>query len=439
MAMFKRLNLDPKNVTTIFGLLTVFLLALEGILGFWLFVADDSTERIVAGILMTVVLLVFLFTIFKLYELGHNRLTPAGFPEGLTPAKKEVLPEDINSQLVEKVAGVEGTFRIDRPAESWIVKQVSMNELIRENLDVKDGKMVDEMFGSVDNVNRNISLFRSKKLISVIPIPGKSKIQGRNVPTALESKVTTQLAIIPLERSKPPLFLEFSLMHNVLEFAYEIAKSSAVKLEDVTKGNIEKSNKEFVQVEMIQYLENVFVDGVVVDKIQVNINVIGIKGDLTDHLLLMRYPTYDSKDGKKMDEDLEILKSLVNSFEPQKIIDAEAKLAASRKKNDLRYEEFLISQGEEIFLIEFRLVMARLMSADLDDPDQRIKAVRSLKPFKSFAKEVKFEHELLDHLWGTLDDAEKGQSGNFKKALSLVIEDMNGGGEDSTPELEAPE
>jgi len=443
MEMFKRLNVDPKNVTSIFGLLTVFLLVFEGMLGFWLFIAGDSSERIVAGLLMTTVLIVFLFLIFKLYQLGHNKLRPPGFPEGLTPAKKEVLPEDINKELVEKVAGVEGTFRINRPPESWYVKQVSMNELLMENLEIKDENMIDNLFGTVNKENRNISFFKSKKDISVIPIPGESKILGRNIPTAIESKVNTQLAIIPLERSDGPLFIEFPLVHNVLKFAHEVSHASAIKITHVNSGNIEKSFKEYVQVEMIQDLEDVEVDGELVEAIQVNINVIGIKGDLTDHLLLMRYPTYKSKDGKKMEEDLEILKSLVNSFEPQKIIDAKSKLAASREKADLIYEQFLADQGKDMFLIEFKLVMARLMGADMDDAEQRIKAIRNLKPFKSFAQKVNFEHELLDQLWDTLEAAEKGQSGDFKKALSEVIDDLNNNNNNNNnndpAQIEAPE
>ena len=64
-SMFSRMkNVDPSKINNPFSLSAVFLLAVEGLLGYWLSRATDSNERIIAGSLMTLIFLPFLFLSF---------------------------------------------------------------------------------------------------------------------------------------------------------------------------------------------------------------------------------------------------------------------------------------------------------------------------------------------------------------------------------------
>ncbi len=59
------LNISPEKITTKFGLAALLTLAFESLFLFWFGSASDSLERIAAGSLATLVLVVFLFRTFS--------------------------------------------------------------------------------------------------------------------------------------------------------------------------------------------------------------------------------------------------------------------------------------------------------------------------------------------------------------------------------------
>jgi predicted membrane protein len=64
---------NPENIKGIFPLLSVFLIVVEGLLGYWLFRAESMNERVIVGLLMTVIFIFFLFVALKVKQTEDNK------------------------------------------------------------------------------------------------------------------------------------------------------------------------------------------------------------------------------------------------------------------------------------------------------------------------------------------------------------------------------
>lgn len=71
------INVDPSKIKGPYQLLTVFLIAVESILGYWMIrIPDDrSSERIVPGILVTIIFIIFLIITLKIRQTDSNGKT----------------------------------------------------------------------------------------------------------------------------------------------------------------------------------------------------------------------------------------------------------------------------------------------------------------------------------------------------------------------------
>ncbi|MDX1503726.1 MAG: hypothetical protein R3325_15310, partial [Thermoanaerobaculia bacterium] len=70
---------DPAKISNKYSVLAAFLIAMEALLGGWLFLADTRQERIWTGVLMTLIFLAFLAAIT--YIAASDR-APAPAPGG---------------------------------------------------------------------------------------------------------------------------------------------------------------------------------------------------------------------------------------------------------------------------------------------------------------------------------------------------------------------
>ena len=74
----QRTKFDPSKIKGPYGLLGAFLLISEGLLLFWFVKAGDSQERIIAGVLMTLILIVFLLVVLRLGTITEGAKAPVG-------------------------------------------------------------------------------------------------------------------------------------------------------------------------------------------------------------------------------------------------------------------------------------------------------------------------------------------------------------------------
>jgi hypothetical protein len=413
--------------------LTVFLSVMECILGYWIYRSGDSSERIVAGILMTVIFMTFLVALVLIWskEKGSSgQIILPGTNEKVNPAGNEVSATEIANATKEVIPGPDGSYLIDKPPDNWIIKELEIQEWIADNLNIKDPDFINSI--QIGEPNRKMLSLRGEKISLLIPVPGTSRIDGQKIPTALSTQIKTELAILPMSRFQPPLFVERSMEHNFELFVGQALQLGVLTLHRLTQGSTNHGRR-LIMAEIKQDLENVILDGVGGRSLTFNNTIIGIEGELEDHLLIMKYPSYHEDESSISNENHKILQKLVNSFRPLKLVNADEKRRNIKNQAEQNYVGLIENNGEEIFMTEFSIFCLRLLGMDLDDPESRIDTIKQLKIFKTFADEVDYHDEDLDRLWDTLPEAEKGNSIRLKEIITEIIEAIR---EDETDEID---
>ena len=268
------LNIDISKITSIFPLLALFLLVVEGLLGFWISKAEGSSERIATGLIMVFTLVPFLITAVII---SQKRSGGVNGPEAedlgkVKPAQEFATPEEIKAPEASRIGGPNGSYSIMKPPSDWTVREISMVEWIGEGFQIKDTTLTTALFGAAPE--EKVLVLKSPRDISLIPSPGKTLIDKRKVPTALGTITPIRLSILSIERVQPPFFTERSLLHNVLAVAIQAA--NAVGIVGISTGALEGTQRKFVAVELRQSLENITVDGQPDRSVNVHITFIGI-------------------------------------------------------------------------------------------------------------------------------------------------------------------
>ena len=331
MDSMPKIKIDIEKITGPYQLLAVFLI----VFGFWLYKADTAIERIIAGILIILILAYF----FKKKE-ENKPIIPPGFKDKFTPAEKEATEEEIKHPKPQRIAANDGSYIINNPPQNWIIQEMTSTEWGIEGLHITDPSIKEKMLGT-SSENRNIMSFKSDKITSIIPIPGQTAFDGRKLPSALELSISTRLAIIPIDRSQPPLFVERSIEHNFSIYVSEIVNLGVVTLHNLSSGKIPNTDLNYMEADFRQEIEGAIVNNKERKKVYSNIIIIGIEGELQDYILMLSYPTLLEAKDPELERDLQTLRSLVNSFHPLKIINPDEKREELQKKSDENFKEFM--------------------------------------------------------------------------------------------------
>lgn len=414
MDSMPKIKVDIEKITGPYQLLAVFLI----VFGLWLYKADTAIERIIVGILIILILAYF----FKKKE-ENKPIIPPGFKDKFTPAEKEATEEEIKHPKPQRIAANDGSYIINTPPQNWIIQEMTSTEWGIEGLHITDPSIKEKMLGTSSEI-RNIMSFKSDKITSIIPIPGQTAFDGRKLPSALELSIPTRLAIIPIDRSQPPLFVERSIEHNFSMSVSEIINFGVVTLHNLSSGKILNSDLNYMEADFRQEIEGAIVNSKERKNVHSNIIIIGIEGELQDYILMLSYPSLPEANDPELERDLQTLRSLVNSFRPLKIINPDEKREELQKKADENFKEFMAEKGEHLFYAEFEILLLRLSGLDIDDPEQRLNAIKMIKPFETLAKEINLQDEDFDKLWNSLLEAEKGNAINFKSQLKEIFELM---------------
>lgn len=423
---FTRSQIDLKAISNRFQVWIAFLIITEGLLGVLIVRAENSLERTIDAILMVVVLGGFLL----MYSRSDVRevsapSAPPGFDKPIEPAQTEASREQIASPEPQKKAAPDGSYIINRPPEGWTVRQVSALDYTSDNLAIKDEEAKEVLRPQLANFyppDQDILVFESKQPIRVAPIPGRSTFNQRRVPSALEITIPTRLSILPIHRALPPFYFDRPLEQSVIQWVIIAGVSSnVVMIRNIKSETVAGSQRKQVTVELRQDMENVRVNGQEVHELQSNITLIGIRGSAQDYLLIMNYAVWN-EGGDQLKDELETLRSLVNSFEPLKDDDADRKREALKDVAEAGYRQVIAEKGSEIFWEEMRWVGLRLKGLDMDDPANRQHAIDLLCPFEDLAREVGLTDEELQSFWEAMHDAEQGDARVFKEELEALTD-----------------
>ncbi len=132
------LKIDPSKITSKFGLATVITLAFESLFFLWFQSATESIERIIAGVLAALVLVVFLFRVFS---------KDGGM---LDPSAKKLIGKWTFSSTSQNGTKGTGTLNISSNLK---------NELIINGLLYIDGNQIGPFKSEVTRVNENRLIF----------------------------------------------------------------------------------------------------------------------------------------------------------------------------------------------------------------------------------------------------------------------------------------
>ena len=423
------------DITGPYPLLGAFLLIVESLLGFWLYRAESPTERIIAGLLMVALLAGFLIVVVRMQRATVSIPDPPNLPGQLTAGTQVATKQEIETPEAERIAGPDRSYLINKPPPRWTVRELTHAEMLGEVMSMEQSAR--QTLWGTEQGAREVLVFRSPHDTEILPIPGKTLIDGRRLPSALTIVLPTRLTILPLERYAPPLFVERPLLHNFSIFAGQVAGQGLVTLKEMRSGTLPNSQREYFQAELRQEVRSATVNGREGVDVDANITVIAIEGELKDHLLLLNYASLPGSQDAQLDQDLADLLSLASSFRPLETVDVAGRKKELSAKNEDAFNTYLETNKEQMFANELTNVLLRYSEEDLADQNKRADAIRILQPFEAYATELQIQDEDLGQFWNALKKAEAGDASEFKslfgefRALALSAEEP----EESTPEL----
>ena len=417
-----KIEVDPSKITTIYGVLVVAFL----VIGYWLYRAGGAGERIVAGVLLLLVALIAA----SIERKKSEAISPHGMG-AIAPATEEVTAKQIAEVTAKQDAatpaedyvGPDRSYVINRPPDGWSIREMSLAEWIDESYGFSNRK-AQKPAAAAAGPREVVIIEPPESSCPVTPIPGKTIIDGVKVPTALEIQVVTQLAIIPMDRAQAPMFAERPFVHNFFFNTSYIFQGGVMTLYQESRLRIPSTSREQLSAEFRQDVQDCTSNGEPVAHLTYTFLFIGIEGDVRDYLLLAKYPALRGENDSRLKGNRQVIESLINSFRPLKVYNSEERLQEMRAYAEQRREQQSQQMAPMWFNNEFRVYLQRVKHLNLDDPDDRFKAMKQAKPFQDLANLANihnFYGQNLADLWDSLQQAEQGDASQFKAVLRRLV------------------
>jgi hypothetical protein len=411
--------------------LGLFLTVTEGLLLYWLFRAENSVERAFIGLVMVLILLGLLYAVLLI------KRAEAGTPPAtmtVKPPQGEVSEREVRAPAPETMIGPDRSYLINRPPKGWTIRELTTSEWIRAGLGVRAAATAHASASPIAQA-RQILVLEREKPTSIIPIPGRTTIDGRKMPSALEILVSTQLSIIPIERAQPPLFIERSLDHNFPLLIGQILSTGALTARLLTSGTDPDTGRRNWAAELYQKINSCIINGQDGRDGTSAINVFGIQGEVRDYMLVIKYVAISEDTASE--QDVGTLNTLVASFRPVKPTNVEEAKREIADQADKNFKESLVNNAQSIFTAELRILALRLKDADLNNPETLARTMTLFKLFQLSAKELGLQSDELNSLWEALHRAETGDAIDFKTRVAHVIQAMTEEKQSEDPKLSA--
>lgn len=425
MKIMPKIDFDVSKIKEPYSLFAIFLIICQILLFLWLSIAENAAERTIAGIIMTIVFIAFLVGV--VFMRRHETLNPIIIEDvGELKFEKKVPPEEVEPLSSKTVSSPDGSFTINRPPEGWIIQELNYSDWVTEIFQITATNMKEFYPEPLVESSEKILTLKSQKDTIIIPIPGKTTFDGRKYPTALAITIPIRLSIIPMTRFAGPLYVERPFYHNVLGLISSIFfRIQGLKtLNNITTGLVPNTKNRSMVVKFSQILENIIIDGEEVEKAVVHYSLIGIEGELKDHLLIVNSVSIPGKKDSRLMQDFEVIQSLVSTFRPLIVLNSEEKKAELKELGYKRSDELLGREGIFLFYNEFAHLLMRLSGWDMDDSNQRFQALNLLEPFEKMAKIMKIDDERLNSLWLSIEDVRKGNAADFKNILEMYCKTL---------------
>jgi len=424
MAKPERKTFDPSKITGPFPLLAAMLIVVETAFGVWLVLSQNSIERIVLGLIMATILVCVLIVTLRITRIMHTTVAPQ-VPQAsgndVTPAKEASTESELKSLPSDVMAGPGGFYTINMPPKKWQIRNWTLKELVMDSWQINDTLFTKSILQAVEDVPNVLTMDSGK--FSILPVPGKTKINGRKIPTGLEVILKNRISVIPLSKYTPFMSEGISLEHNALKAFSSFIITPVYNIQKISQGEIPHSGRRYISLELKQDLEWFNYGEILLEKLQSNILAIIVEGDVSDFLVLI---SYASTFGKVTDLDwlsgeVKILAELASSLRPLKIPNPEMVRQEMSLKATTDFERIMTKGGRLAFNLEWHFLIARLSSFNLEKSDDRSQAIALLKPFIALANELKIEEPSLLGIASAVKQAEKGNADALKDTIALQI------------------
>ncbi len=186
---------------------------------------------------------------------------------------------------------------------------------------------------------------------------------------------------------------------------------------DVTKN----TNLELIEAGFFQNVQNATVDGKDGCNLTSTVTYIAIEGYLRDHLLMLNYASTSPEQDPSLEQELEALQALVDSFRPLTVFNRDERRKQIDHAGDQQFEEYMEQFGETLFYAEFSVLLRRLRGQDIDDPETRLSIMRLLKNFELLAHHVSLDNDPFNELWRSLRQAEQGDATGLKTQFTYAL------------------
>ncbi|HVJ53767.1 MAG TPA: hypothetical protein VM689_14965 [Aliidongia sp.] len=411
-----------------YGVLGLFSLVLEAALLAWFVQAGGPAERITAGVLMVIVLIVLVGAVLFIERLRRLASTPALAQaaatldsQGLSPAEIESKPKLVADTAAKKaaapgeiIAAPDGSYVIARPGAGWTVRQATVESRLQEKFGVKDVSGLPQLpIGSMIMLQFGDGFVYE-------PRPDRTRVNGRRIPLLLSEPLQRTVQITTIPRRSPPFFIERSLYDNFFMLAAADVVGQLVSIRSLTPGKLPKTNRDLLAVELVQELEDLIVSGREVETLRIQIRGIAIRGDLFDYIISatnFRMSGEPEAIADRMDEDVS---ALLDSFRTLSPPDPEAAERDQIRQAEAQFDASFATVGSALFHFQINIAAARLRELDYGTIEGMARAMTILRPFRVLAGMLKDPTLGMDAVWAAMDAADRGDSAPLRQLLDQL-------------------
>lgn len=440
---------DPSKITTSVQLLAGALLVVNVFAGAWLVRAEDSSERIVAGIVFAVLFLasigVLIYVVRSDKEIAlekeateQKRDAIQGIGQEITAASTSATTQEIQQPPKNKVAAPDGSYLVQQEPEGWTRRVMSYADWIAYGMRIdreSAAALIENDPAGRAFEDTKVLTFWAGKEVKMKPIIGTTTINGRKLPTVAEIIIPIRLSILPIKRFQPPMYEERTLAHNMLNQMSAYLNMGLTSLSRLTIKNEDPDDGKplTMTAEMRQVVQNAVVDGKPDVNININITIIGIEGVSQDYLLILQYPSFPDTDDPSLNTYLNQLRELASSLQPLEAADSKERYNEARVQAEKDFEALYPAINQHYFSNEMQHMMIRLSGMDMDVPEDRLEAQRMIEPFIGWAESMGSDD--LAAMRSAIDKAKAGDATEFIEFVRELQDEMAAVDEQQTNDL----
>ena len=407
---------------------TIVIVAIEALLGFELYRASASWERL-STIFAMLLLFAMAFTLLY-FLIGAAEKSPedqAGTKivseETLQSIDAGATEDQIKSPAPEELGASDGSYKINKPPSNWKLQELAYNDYARRKAERAGGKgspfsmFFEAMISHSISSQGKVLIFTCNNSLTIFPHPGKTLEDNRLAVAAFWREFETELAIIPLHRFGPPTYKERTFFSNIIQNIAAYAQMWNFDVLDVRRKTAGGPARFLVSgVNSLRNLQIVGRNETGVDEI---CRIIGIEGEVNDYLLFTTDYSVVDGDGNRSENNEKIVDQLIESFRFLRRPAEDELREGYQKSADREYMKSQERNKEAIFHLNLTTASAKMQELDLKSVPDLETALRQLRSLAEFADYMDIKSDIVRTIQ---DGVAKGSEGDLARVRLSVFQ-----------------